>query len=67
MPPARFLVLTIVLALFALPASAQKLDTAPRIAVMSAFPPELAALRAATADADTARPPPMPRRSASTA
>lgn len=51
MPPARLLVLTIVLALIALPAAAQKLDTTPRIAVMSAFPPEIVALRAATADA----------------
>jgi adenosylhomocysteine nucleosidase len=36
--------------LFASPALAQKLDETPRVAVISAFPPEIGALNAATAD-----------------
>lgn len=51
---ARHLILPVLLALLApLPASAQKLDTTPRIAVMSAFPPELSALKEATDIAGT--------------
>lgn len=53
MPPARFFVLIVALVLIALPAAAQKLDLTPRIAVMSAFPPELAALRGAAAQSET--------------
>ena len=36
--------------LFVSPALAQKLDETPRVAVISAFPPEIGALNAATAD-----------------
>ena len=36
--------------LFVSPALAQKLDETPRVAVISAFPPEIGALNAATTD-----------------
>lgn len=39
------------LVLFAAPAFAERLDNTPRVAVISAFPPEIGALTAATADA----------------